>query len=301
MILIPISHLEITPNKQNFRGFDKTEVNIKIKDVKQIKEGSSCQFKINFNSEKSDFQSSKLKNNGLSTYLNNKCQTVIPKQGLDAKLAEIQVRINTENNIIYGLDFSLSNNLDEYLLPENFNLPKNLFQKPQVEIILQKEDLQIGDKTKSEVLLTNQDNFPLKNFEVTTEIPNLVAEINCNSVFLKQLETEAEKQVLDCQTNKISAKFTEIPAKSNFSLVFDIEIKNEGNLEMLILTDLDQKNLTKPSQLIKIIPKNPNTATKNMNYNWIYLLLAGFAGISMIMIFVFSFQKKTEESEIDTI
>lgn len=278
-ILIPLDKFVFTPSRENFTKTGATDLEIKVIEYSAIPSGSTCKFTFAQLPEISTNQvtrSSEVSQTTItSTYDKATCKAVLKKEEQKSINIRVKVEITTSKGENFGsyLNF-LTNRYQDIikLVDQNdFTLPSELYVKPEINIILEKRNLYVGDKIKVQIEIKNNDNFTLKELSIKNSIPDKVGKIDCESfkvaderlngdiIKLPKVEVLAQnnspslegKCILD-QFN-FEASLASLKSKQITRLNFDITVDKPGKLKFEITTNLDQGRISKATEAIEII------------------------------------------------
>jgi|GEM_PF-4577217 len=302
-ILIPLEKFVFTPKREDFVKPGVADLEVKIMEFSPITNGSNCKFTfVQFDNSPETLNSRAALSSSSKTltskYENASCAAVIKKEDQKSINIKVLVEVTSNNGLTYGsvINF-LSNEFQqraEIVNPDDYTLPLELYIKPEINIILEKKRLFVGDKARVQIEVTNNDTFILKEFSIKNTIPDKVAKIDCDSfkaanerlngdlIKLPKVEVFADnnanleaKCVLD-QFN-FEANLVSLKPKQTTRLNFDISVDKPGKLKFEIGTNLDQGRISKTTEAIEIIVP---TADPNNLPGWVIASI--FAGILFV-------------------
>lgn len=276
-VLIPLEKFVFTPSRDKFTKPGLTDLEVKVVEYTPITKGSTCKFVFaqltNLESTARQANQSSKNTTTTSKYENNSCSAILKKAEQISINIRITVEITTPTGEVYGsfLNF-LTTGFEESLKiinPDEYELPLELYVKPEVNIILERKRLFVGDKIKVQVEVTNNDIFTLKEFSVKNTIPDKVGKIDCGSfqsvkdrlngdiIKLPKVEVFAQDEVFTarCAVDQFNfeAGLKSLKTKQTTRLNFDISVEKPGKLKFEITTNLDQGRVSKSTEAIEII------------------------------------------------
>lgn len=293
-ILIPLEKFSFNPKREDFTKPGITDLEVKVVEFSVIPAGSTCKFTFaqleNSISTLTARQSLVNSQNTVSSkYENGSCAAVLKKEDQKSVNIRVVVEVTASTGEIFGsylnfLSSQFQNSVD--IIDQNdYTLPLELYVKPQVNIILEKKRLFVGDKVKVQIEVTNNDNFILKELSVKNSIPDKIGKIDCESfqvanqrlngdiiklpkveVFAQDNNSNFEARCVLDQFN-FEANLVSLKPKQTTRLNFDISVEKPGKLKFEITTNLDQGRISKTTEAIEIIvpTQDPNTVP-----GWVY-------------------------------
>lgn len=278
-VLIPLENLEFTPKRNELSEPGKTDIEIKLGDFLPISDNSTCRFTFN-----------QIGQNGVviqtseyfveTTYLNRSCAGRLTKERQIAKNITLSLVVTTPDGQKFGsyLGFIIGQDTESLVIdPTKYSLPPELATKPEINIIIAKKQLIVGDKIRVQVEINNRDDFSLKNFELKTSVPDQIGKIDCQSFEFTENRLDGDiifnpfKSLNVYAQSSDSASCTD--SEYNFQLIlaslepgktsrlnFDISMEKPGDLKFDFTTNLDQKGVSKQTSVVSVIlPKQENS------------------------------------------
>ncbi len=311
LIFIPQDKFEFSPPRSEVVNIASQEITLTLSDYPKIFDGAICKFSVKLIGKNEDpasqsFSSQVLNNRGEDKY-NGSCSTTLPPQGRDIYKAYFEIRIQNPDGDFFGADIQYIDNLqiaEELIDFDNYELPKNLYIKPRIDILSSKRQPNLGETTEFQFAFSNDNDYPIRDYNVKASIDEQKIKIDCSSIYetnqpiqeetlsnkffdifsVKTLAQTGNLIVNDCKDYEMDLTFREVAKKKPARVNFKGLTEKEGLVEINFATNLDQGSLggnTKKS--ITIVPKAPIEEPLANDNRWIYFLILI---ASLIVVFV---------------
>jgi hypothetical protein len=281
-VLIPLENLEFTPKRSELTEPGKVDIQIKLGDFLPISDNSTCRFTFNQIGQNGEaIQTSE--NFVETTYLNRSCVGKLAKEKQIAKNITLSLVVTTPDNQKFGsyLGFIIGQNTENLIIdPNKYSLPLELTTKPEVNIIIQRKEFIVGNKTQVQVEINNRDDFTLMNFVLKTNIPSKIGKIDCQSfkftenkldgqiIFNPQFSPSintyaAEQNTANCVSDEYNFQLVLASLEPNKTtrLNFELGMEKPGDLKFDFTTNLDQKGISRQTSAITVIkPKGSDSS-----------------------------------------
>jgi len=303
-ILIPLEKFVFTPARDKFTKPGISDLEVKVVEYATITEGSNCKFTFAqlpgsglVNSQESSTvsqgSSPAVQTIITSKYQNASCGAVLKKADQKSVNIRVVVEITSPKGEVFGsyLNFLTNEYQDNLKIVDqnNFTLPLELYVKPEINVILERKRLFVGDKVQVQIEITNNDNFVLKEFSIKNTIPDKIGMIDCNSfkvaserlngdiIKLPKVEVFAQNNsdlVGKCVVDQFNfeASLSSLKSKQTTRLNFDVSVEKPGKLKFEITTNLDQGKISKVTDAIEIIVPSKDSS---LLPSWVFPTIVG--------------------------
>ena len=281
VIYIPPEQLRFSPAKEEDVDINKTDISVAVLSYPELGEVTECAFEVRFVTANGEESENEQFLDNTETLEDEICQVSVASPEYEITDYKITVRVKNEAGEVFGSDFSYLG--QEKIEPEKLvdgedvEVPKQLYLEPKITIVADKEEYEVGDEGLLTVGIENRDNFVLKDFEFRSEISDNLAEYDCNSPDLRDIEI---LRVDRCQKSSLDLTLLELKPGEKTELNLDVGIKKKGRLEVNYTTNLDQKNIAKTIPINQIRPNQarelqvePTFFERNERYIWLATLL----------------------------
>lgn len=312
-ILIPLENLTFSPSRNEFVLPGSTDLVVTLNDFQPISNNSICKFSFNQIQQTPTGEVFTSEFFEQSVYQNSFCRGTLPA----ARQLSANIRIGIEVISPDGQRFASFVNYFvfsdiEIADPENFTLPYELYLKPEINIILEKDQLRVRDKIKVQAEVTNRDNFAIKELSVKISIPERIGRIDCDSlkftdeklngriIFFPlknfdsipvsaQASNEGDEARCVDDQYTFELNLATLAPKKTTRLNFDIDIQRAGKLRFEITTNLDQGRISKVTESILVIQPQ---GVQPFLPRWAWLLIFGSVAVIIAFLLVFFLRKK---------
>jgi hypothetical protein len=290
IILIPIERVTFSPQRNEFEKPGLKDFSVSVGNYEPVQDGALCRFTFRQVNERSDLNNPEILKDFSqdSRYVSRTCAGLLPASEQISNSMILVIEITNPGGQKIGTYINYFTNQDTPIAivdPNEYAIPRELYTPPEINVIIDKTDLVVGDNIRGQVEIINRDDFVLKGFELKSTIQEKRGRIACDSlnyggeklngsiIWLPSVKTFAQEiDEANCVEDEYAfeAKLASLTPSQATRLNFNLSIEQEGELKFDILTNLDQAGVSRTTQPLKISPKS----NENQVSPWVYWFVA---------------------------